>query len=38
MEYVAVATDREAGEHYVQLWCHMTVKQFTSNRCDPHWF
>jgi hypothetical protein len=36
MEYVAFATDREVGGHYVKLRCHMTVKQFTSNRCIIH--
>ena len=36
MEYVVVATDREVGEHYVQLQCHMTVKQFTCNRGVTH--
>lgn len=36
MEYVAAATDREVVEHYVQLQCHMTVKQFTINRGMSH--
>ena len=26
----------EGGEHYVQLRCHMTVKQLTSNRGVTH--